>query len=89
LIDALLKVVTSESSHVDETAPASDDPDESVHMQRDLPTIFYAIRGQTTLMSSWEDSYYFTDAFSTLFPNGLGGYQDRRPVLVSLEAFAK
>ena len=86
LIDALLEVVTSEPSHVDETAPASDEP---VHTQRDLPTISYAIRGQATLVSAWEDPYYFTGAFPTLFPNGLGGHQEKRPVPVSLEAFAK
>jgi len=91
LIDALLGAVTDNSSQVDETSQAVDDTDEHEHRhgQRDLPTISYAIRGQATLMSSWEDPHYFTGAFPTLFPTGLGGHQDKRPVPVSLAAFAQ
>ena len=48
LIDALLKVMISKSFHVDETASASD---ESVHIQKDLLIIFYAICDQTILIS--------------------------------------
>jgi len=94
LIDALLGVVTGNSPQVDETSQAADDADdadehEHGHRQRDLPTISYAIHGQATLMSSWEDPHYFTGAFPTLFPNGLGGHQDKRPIPVSLTAFAQ
>jgi hypothetical protein len=91
LIDALLGVVSGNSSRVDETTQAADHSDEHEHghRQRDLPTISYAIRGQASLMSSWEDPNYFTGAFPTLFPNGLGGHQDRRPISVSLTAFAQ
>ena len=87
LIDALLGVVTGNTRWVDETDGS--DEHEHEHRQRDLPTISYAIRGQATLMSSWEDPHYFTGAFPTLFPNGLGGHQDQRPIPVSLNAFAQ
>ena len=95
LIDALLGVVTGNTGWVDETGQAADGSDEHghehghEHRQRDLPTISYAIHGQATLMSSWEDPHYFTGAFPTLFPNGLGGHQDQRPIPVSLNAFAQ
>ena len=90
LIDGLLGVITGKSSQVEErTMPATDESDEIEHRQRDLPTISYAIRGQATLMNSWEDPHYFTGAFPTLFPSGLGGHQDQRPVPVSLTAFAQ
>jgi len=94
LIDALLGVVTGNTRWTDEgddgyqPAHGSDEP-EHVHRQRDLPTISYAIHGQATLMSSWEDPHYFTGAFPTLFPSGVGGHQDERPVPVSINAFAQ
>src|SRR5947209_8763738 len=84
MIDALLGLVTSNASQEDETAE-----EEPQHRRRDEPMISYAIRGQATLMSSWEDPHYFTGAFPTLFPTGLGGHKERRPLAVSLEAFAK
>jgi hypothetical protein len=91
LIDALLGVVTGNTRWVDETDQAADSSHEPEHehRQRDLPTISYAIHSQATLMSSWEDPHYFTGAFPTLFPNGLGGHQDQRPVPVSLNTFAQ
>ncbi len=89
LIDALLGVITNRPSRVDETRSTVESLNEPVLIQRDLPTISYAIRGQATLMNSWEDPNYFTGAFPTLFPNGLGGHQDQRPISVSLPAFAK
>ncbi|PVH90222.1 hypothetical protein DM02DRAFT_636983, partial [Periconia macrospinosa] len=91
LIDALSGVVTDNTRWMDENGQAADDSDEHEHehIQRDLPTISYAIHGQATLMSSWEDPHYFTGAFPTLFPNGIGGHQDQRPIPVSLNAFAQ
>jgi hypothetical protein len=94
LIDSLLGVVTGNTRWVDE----SDDTDQAVdssdehdheHRQRNLPTITYTIRGQATLMNNWEDPHYFTGAFPTLFPNGIGGHLDKRPIAVSLNAFAQ
>lgn len=52
------------------------------------PTIKYTIRGQTTLLNQWQDPYYFTSAFPTLFPTGIGGHLDLRDIPVSLAAFA-
>ena len=66
MIDALLGLITSNTSQENETA--GDVPEEPQHRQRDEPMIFYAICGQVILMSSWEDSHYFTDTFLTLFP---------------------
>ena len=54
-----------------------------------MPTIFYAVRGQSALMNSWEDPRYFIAAFPTLFPTGKGGHQDKRKHPVSLAAFAE
>src|SRR5258706_7007124 len=51
-------------------------------------TISYVLRGQLPLISDYKDPHYFTGAFPTLFPNGIGGHQDERMVQVSLEAFA-
>jgi hypothetical protein len=84
MIDALLGLVTGNASQEDKTAE-----EEPQYRRRDEPMISYAIRGQATLMSSWENPHYFTGAFPTLFPTGLGGHKEQRPLAVSLEAFAK
>jgi hypothetical protein len=91
LIDALLGVVTNNSSLIDETTQAADDSEYRGHGhgQNHLPTISYAIHGQATLMSGWENPHYFTGAFPTLFPSGHGGHLDKRPIPVSLTAFAQ
>src|SRR5947207_2627258 len=87
MIDTLLGLITSNTSQENETA--SDILEKPQHRQRDEPMISYAIRGQVTLMSNWEDPYYFTGAFPTLFPTGLGGHKEQRPLVISLEAFVK
>ncbi|KAN0069377.1 hypothetical protein V8E54_012392 [Elaphomyces granulatus] len=51
--------------------------------------IRYDFTNSTSLSNSWEDRQYFTTAFPTLFPTGLGGHLDVRPVKVSLEALGK
>ena len=89
MIDALLGLVSSSSSDGDEATEAVEDTLGDQHRERNAPKIAYAIRGHATLMSSWEDPNYFIGAFPTLFPNGLGGYLDKRPIPVSLKAFAK
>jgi len=58
-------------------------------MKNAEPVITYAIRGQARLLSAWVDNHYFTGAFPTLFPHGIGGHLDERNIKVSLEAFAK
>jgi hypothetical protein len=52
------------------------------------PVIKYTIRGQATLLNHWQDSRYFLTAFPTLFPMGVGGHLDERPIPVSPAAFA-
>ena len=86
LIDAFLKVMISKSSHINKTASALD---ESVHIQKNLLTIFYAIYSQIILISVWENFYYFTNAFSILFSNNFDDYQNKKSVLMLLKAFTK
>jgi hypothetical protein len=52
------------------------------------PVISYTIRGEATLVDHWSDPHYFTAAFPTLFPAGIGGHLDERGTPVSLGAFA-
>lgn len=52
------------------------------------PVIEYGIRGQALLLNQWQDPHYFTSAFPTLFPTGMGGHLDDRDTAVSLAAFA-
>lgn len=89
-IDTLRKVMTGNPCAVDGNTVDTDvGTDERTPSQRSMPTISYAIRGQSTLLSNWEDPHYFTAAFPTLFPTGIGGHQDKRTVPVSLAAFAE
>ena len=89
MIDALLELVSSSSSKGNEATEAVEDTLGDQHRERNAPKIAYAICDHATLMSSWENPNYFIGAFPTLFPNGLGGHLDKRPVPVSLKAFAK
>ena len=88
MLDALLGVaVVTSRSH------AVDSPSRPISTQHLLPTetggqrlnhrtisaISYAVRGQTTLPSFWDDPRYFTVAFSSLSPEAAGGHLDQRP----------
>jgi uncharacterized protein DUF6570 len=64
-------------------------PLEDVQDEHGQPTITYAMQGRAALMSAWFDAHYFTGAFPTLFPYGIGGHLDQRDVPVSIEAFAR
>lgn len=89
MIDALLGVITGNTCNADEETPTVDDiSDRHQCRKKNIQIISYAIRGQATLMSSWENPHYFTGAFPTLFPTGLGGHLEQRPVPVSLASFA-
>jgi hypothetical protein len=55
---------------------------------RQMPAISDTTRGDATLLDQWTDPQYFTAAFPTLFPTGIGGHLDERSVPVSLAAFA-
>jgi hypothetical protein len=87
MIDTLREVVTANGYGTGE-ATAGDSINGPGCRTGSMPTISYAIRGQSALMNSWEDPRYFTAAFPTLFPTGIGGHQDKRKVPVSLAAFA-
>ena len=87
MIDTLLGLITSNTSQENKTT--DNVSEESQHKQRDKPMISYVICEQVILMSSWKDLHYFTGAFPTLFPTGLGGHKEQRPLAVSFEAFAK
>jgi hypothetical protein len=77
------------SGHSSEDAVNSFDCGQDEPDQIQEPVISYAIRGKATLMSAWEDPHYFTGAFPTLFPYGIGGHIDKRKVLVGLEAYVQ
>ena len=90
MIDALREVVSRNGCGISESALAAEDVIDCLDSRRGtMPTISYAIRGQSALMNNWEDPCYFTAAFPTLFPTGTGGHQDKRAVPVSLAAFAE
>ncbi|KAH6668246.1 hypothetical protein B0J14DRAFT_488315 [Halenospora varia] len=89
LIDTLRRVMAGNSCAPNESIPDADDARDDRPGQGNIPTISYAMRGQSGLMSNWEDPHYFTAAFPTLFPSGIGGHQDERTVPVSLMAFAE
>ncbi|CEO59600.1 hypothetical protein PMG11_04272 [Penicillium brasilianum] len=69
------------TTRIDHTDPISRSPHYS-------PVVEYGIRGQPTLLNHWQDPHYFTSAFPTLFPGGIGGHLDHRTLPVSLVAFA-
>jgi hypothetical protein len=90
LIDTLRRVIAGNPCTRDESTPDTDDArDEHRPGQGNLPTISYVVHGQSVLMNNWEDPNYFTAAFPTLFPSGIGGHQDERTVPVSLAAFSE
>jgi hypothetical protein len=77
ILDTLLDLITSR-------AQVADQPD-----HRRTPLIRYSIRGGTTLLSHWDDPHYFTAAFPTLFPTGVGGHLEQRTISVSVPAFGE
>ncbi|KAH6712162.1 hypothetical protein BKA61DRAFT_553481, partial [Leptodontidium sp. MPI-SDFR-AT-0119] len=90
MIDALLGIVTGSRRQAEEGESTEEGvTDRHPHARRKIPVISYAIRGQATLANSWEDPHYFTAAFPTLFPTGVGGHLDQRTVPVSLVAFVE
>jgi hypothetical protein len=77
ILDTLMDLVANRSL-------VTDQPD-----HRRTPVIRYTIRGRTTLVNHWDDPYYFTAAFPTLFPTGVGGHLEQRTIAVSVPAFAE
>lgn len=82
VLDALFGVITNRPLTLSEVTSAKKPVGK-------VPVISYTIHGQATLVDHWSDPYYFTAAFPTLFPTGIGGHIDERAIPVSLEAFAE
>ncbi|KAH8587824.1 hypothetical protein B0O99DRAFT_640674, partial [Bisporella sp. PMI_857] len=81
MIDTLRKVVARDRYGADESVPTTEEVIyEPGHRRGVMPTISYAVRGQSALMNNREQPYFFTAAFPTLFPTGTGGHQDERTV---------
>ncbi|KAH7028452.1 hypothetical protein B0J12DRAFT_330012 [Macrophomina phaseolina] len=90
MLDTLLSVVTNRSAPPRDRRSARNNLADMPPLDgRRVPAISYTIRGQTTLVDHWTDPCYFTAAFPTLFPMGIGGHLDQRTAPVSLEAFAE
>ncbi|KAF4210355.1 hypothetical protein CNMCM5878_004518 [Aspergillus fumigatiaffinis] len=89
MLHTLLDVVGSRSYPSEQafgrTNPAQKCPTAS---QR-IPVVSYRTHGQVALMDHWSDPHYFTAAFPTLFPMGIGGHLDERGIPVSLSALAE
>lgn len=81
LLEALLDIVLN--------PPASSTQHTLTHGQQQIPSLSYKIRGQATLVDHWHDAAYFTGAFPTSFPLGIGGHLDERSLDVSLSSFAE
>ncbi|KAJ5370017.1 uncharacterized protein N7496_006109 [Penicillium cataractarum] len=90
MLDTLLDVVTSRSrlaEQCDIDSPAAV-YSRSIAGQR-TPAISYTTRAQVALMDQWSDPHYFTAAFPTLFPEGVGGHLEDRAIPVSLSSLAE
>ena len=81
LLNALLNAISDQSALSTQHTRGRD--------QQHIPTLSYTIQGQATLMDHWDDPMYFTAAFPTLFPFGIGGHLEDRPFTVSLASFAE
>jgi hypothetical protein len=56
---------------------------------KQFPAISYTTHARVALMSCWADPHYFTAAFPTLFPKGIGGHLEERAIPVSLSALTE
>jgi hypothetical protein len=89
MINTLLGLVNNPLQSNQSGSVLEDVVDNHLQDQQKLPILSYTIRGRATLMNNWESPHYFTAAFPTLFPNGIGGHQDQRTISISLATFAK
>ena len=59
----------------------------------DSPILTYECKGHPILLNDWDNSDFFTAAFPTLFPFGVGGHiikkDESRQTIVSLQPWAK
>jgi hypothetical protein len=84
VLNTLRTFVTNTPQQVDQQAPSA-----STSEQHSLPSIYFTSRGQRTPVDHWKDPCYFTAAFPTLFPQGIGGHLEQRDSPVSLASFAE
>jgi hypothetical protein len=90
VLDALFSVVTDQPVPSTANTPARESArGTGPPNHRKMPVISYTIRGQTTLVNHWTDPRYFTAAFPTLFPRGIGGHLAERSIPVSIGVFAE
>ena len=88
-LDALFSIVTNRSVPPGEVTSARENVKNTRSFgHRKMPVISYTICGEATLVDHWTDPHYFTAAFPSLFPTGIGGHIDERSIPVSLGAFA-
>jgi hypothetical protein len=75
LLNTLLNVVSTQHMHE--------------LVQHRIPRLSYRIQGHATPVDHYDDQTYFTAAFPTLFPLGIGGHLDDRPFSLSLASYAE
>ena len=55
-----------------------------------IPLVTYQSQGHATPLNDWEDLFFFTAAFPTLFPFGTGGHLcGARKTSLSIQTWAK
>jgi hypothetical protein len=82
-----------QDSNEDHTTSDLENEPGTLNNQLRLPHISYKTSQELPLINSFTDPDYFTAAFTTLFPCGIGGHlgdsNGDRPEEISLKAFAK
>ncbi|XHF99669.1 hypothetical protein AWENTII_003161 [Aspergillus wentii] len=89
MLNSLHNIVTQRPSSSHHLSTTNDFHHMPSSAHPNTPTIAYKIRGNATLIDNWTGPCYFTAAFPTLFPAGIGGHLDERDTPVSLSAFAE
>jgi hypothetical protein len=90
MLDTLLDVFTSRSRAPEQCDRNSPGPVHSRSITNErTPAISYTTRARVPLMDQWSDPHYFTAAFPTLFPEGVGGHLEDRAIPVSLSSLAE
>ncbi|KAJ5111789.1 hypothetical protein NUU61_001419 [Penicillium alfredii] len=90
VLDTLLDVITN-GSRLSEQCDLEnpDSTDSRSFPSRHIPAISYKTHDYVALMDHWSDPHYYTAAFPTLFPQGVGGHLNKRVIPVSLSSFAE
>jgi hypothetical protein len=89
MLHTLLDVVGNRSYQSEQDLARTNPGQEWPSAGQRIPVISYRTDGQVALMDHWSDPHYFTAAFPTLFPMGVGGHLDERNIPVSLSALAE